>query len=103
VKEASNHNQTVFPSTYRNNTASGSTEVKVDEQIKISAARTGREGQESRYEAYRRGPRQEEIRIHEEDRTRRPVRREEDIRIHEELRYNPRDSRDTRIEIEREQ
>jgi len=78
---------TVFPSTYRDDTANQATDIKVDERINVSTTqRTGREGREARYESYRRGPREER-------------RFEEDVKVYEEDRREPRDSR---VEIERE-
>lgn len=98
----------VFPSSYRSDTVTESTEVKVDEQVNLSTSRVGREGHETRYSSSqasvpRRNRRYEEdVRIYEEDKYR-PGRREETIRIHEEDRYAPASAlRDTRVEIERE-
>ncbi|TKX20787.1 2OG-Fe(II) oxygenase-like protein 7 [Elsinoe australis] len=90
----------VFPSTYRSDAAQS--DDKVDEQVKPSTQRPGREEHESRYEsseAYRRGPRNKNTRyeVDIEEERRRPGRREEDIRIYSEDRRAP---RDTRIEIE---
>ncbi|KAK4986074.1 hypothetical protein LTR50_005534 [Elasticomyces elasticus] len=70
----------------------------------------GREGKESRYSSYTAAlpPRdrryQEDVRVYEEDRQRRPDRREEHIHIHEQDRYtrDPRDTTETRVEIDRE-
>ena len=92
----------VFPSTYRNEETSETTEVKTDERITVEGA--GRDRKRDRYsnqadrdDRYSR----EDIRITEEER-RRPgrVTREEDIRISEDDRYA--DRRDTRVEIDRE-
>ncbi|KAK5170545.1 uncharacterized protein LTR77_005133 [Saxophila tyrrhenica] len=94
----------VFPSSYKNEQTTESTEVKTDEHITVQGA--GREGQRDRNTQQgpsRRDDRysREDIRISEEDR-RRPgrVKREEDIRITEDDRYT--DRRDTRVEIDRE-
>ena len=101
----------VFPSTYRNEQTSETTEVKTDERITVEGA--GREGQRDRDTQQNRPSRRddrytrEDIRITEEERDRRRpgrVRREEDVRITEEDRYDRRDTdrRDTRVEIDRE-
>ncbi|KAK5006292.1 hypothetical protein LTR28_006668 [Elasticomyces elasticus] len=97
-----------FPSTYRNQPAPGeqTTEVK-EERFNLSL---GREGKESKYSSYTAAlpPRdrryQEDVRVYEEDRQRRPDRREEHIHIHEQDRYtrDPRDTAETRVEIDRE-
>jgi len=105
-QHSTDHITTVFPSTYRNDTTQ-STDIKVDEQIKLSASRPGREGHESRYEAYRRGPREdtrfaEDIKVYDEEKYRRPIGKEQEIQIHEEERRGPHIHRDTHIEIERE-
>lgn len=85
----------VFPSTYKNDTTATQTDVKVDEKIKLSTS--GREGNESRFESYsrREGPRkdsryEENVKVYEEDRYRRPVRREEEVRVYEEDRREDR-------------
>lgn len=101
----------VFPSSYRNEQTSETTEVKTDERVTV------KEGAER--EEYRRRfpnqapPRQddrytrEDIRTTEQDRYReRPgrVRREEDVRVYEDDRRDTRiedDRRDTRVEIDR--
>ncbi|GAB7354503.1 hypothetical protein MBLNU459_g4972t1 [Dothideomycetes sp. NU459] len=103
----------VFPSSYRSDTVTESTEIKVDEQVNLSTSRVGREGTETRFPSKpEQGPRQdrryqeEDVRVYEEDRYRRPARGEEKLRVFEEERFNgPRDTRverDTRIEVERE-
>ena len=97
----------VFPSTYRNEQTSETTEVQTDERITVEGAERERvrdrytqQGPKGRDDRYTR----EEVRITEEDRERRRpgrVRREEDIRVTEEDRYDDR-RRDTRVEVDRE-
>lgn len=97
----------VFPSSYRSDTVKESTDIKVDEQVNLSTSRVGREGHETRYASSSvSGSRQdrrpeEEVRVYEEERYRRPERREEKVHIHEEERFAPRDT--TRVQFERDQ
>ena len=84
----------VFPSTYRNEQTSETTEVKTDEQITVEGAERERvrdrytqKGPSQREDRYTR----EDIRITEEDRRRPRGRREEEIRTTEEDRYVERD------------
>ena len=85
----------VFPSTYRNEQTSETTEVQTDERITVEGAE--RERVRDRYT--QQGPKQqrddrytrEEVRITEEDRRRPRGRREEEIRVTEEDRYYERD------------
>ena len=81
----------VFPSTYRNEQASETTEVKTDERITVEE---GAERERVRDRYTQQGPSQredrytrEDIRITEKDRRRPRGRREEEIRITEEDRY----------------
>ena len=81
----------VFPSTYRNEQASETTEVKTDERITVEK---GAERERVRDRYTQQGPSQrddrytrEDIRITEKDRRRPRGRREEEIRVTEEDRY----------------
>ncbi|KAI5236047.1 hypothetical protein E4T43_08834 [Aureobasidium subglaciale] len=79
----------VFPSTYRNDTVTKSTEIKVEEQVKLSNLHGGREGHETRYTSSQAPPSrrsEEEIKVTEKDRYRRPTIREENVHVYEEQR-----------------
>lgn len=104
----------VFPSSYRNQESSETTEVKTDERITVQGA--GREDRRERYNSQagpsRRDDRtyREDVRITEEDRYRRGGRRaediREDIRIREDDRFTgvgrhqDQDRVDTRVEVD---
>ncbi|KAI9657316.1 MAG: hypothetical protein M1821_002996 [Bathelium mastoideum] len=86
----------VFPSSYRSDAVIESTKEEAEVRLPAQASRVGREGHETRYASYqseqtgRRGDRryeEEDVRIYEEDRRRRPARRHEDIRVYEETRH----------------
>lgn len=94
----------VFPSTYRSDTVTKSTEIKVEEQVNLSSSHGGREGHETRYTSSQAPPSrrfEEEIRVTEKDSYRRPGRREENIHIYEEERTSH-PNRQTKISIEQD-
>ncbi|KAG9804055.1 hypothetical protein KCU68_g22421, partial [Aureobasidium melanogenum] len=94
----------VFPSTYRSDTVTKSTEIKVEEQVNLSSSHGGREGHETRYTSSQAPPSrrfEEDIRVTEKDSYRRPGRREENIHIYEEERTS-RPNRQTKISIEQD-
>ncbi|KAG9554310.1 hypothetical protein KCU97_g19054, partial [Aureobasidium melanogenum] len=94
----------VFPSTYRSDTVTKSTEIKVKEQVNLSSSHGGREGHETRYTSSQAPPSrrfEEDIRVTEKDSYRRPGRREENIHIYEEERTS-RPNRQTKISIEQD-
>ncbi|KAK5011371.1 hypothetical protein LTR60_004743, partial [Cryomyces antarcticus] len=83
----------VFPSSYRSDAVTESTEVRVGATLPAQPARVGREGHETRYSSYsaalpNRKDRRYEEHVYEEDRVRRPGRGEEEIHIHEEDRIH---------------
>ncbi|KAK6007096.1 hypothetical protein QM012_006104 [Aureobasidium pullulans] len=93
----------VFPSTYRSDTVTKSTEIKVEEQVNLPSSHGGREGHETRYTSSQAPPSrryEEEIRVTEKD-SYRPGHREEDIHIYEEERTS-RPNRQTKISIEQD-
>ncbi|KAG9682728.1 hypothetical protein KCU95_g14073, partial [Aureobasidium melanogenum] len=93
----------VFPSTYRSDTLTKSTEIKVEEQVNLSSSHGGREGHETRYTSSQAPPSrriEEEIRVTEKD-YRHPGRREENVHIYEEERTS-RPNRQTKISIEQD-
>jgi hypothetical protein len=56
----------VFPSTYKSDTVTNSTEIKVEEQVNLSSSHGGREGHEKRYTSSQAPPSrrfEEEIRV----------------------------------------
>ncbi|KAI5244791.1 hypothetical protein E4T42_07005 [Aureobasidium subglaciale] len=91
----------VFPSTYRNDTVTKSTEIKVEEQVKLSNLHGGREGHETRYTSSQAPPSrrfEEEIKVTEKDRYRPLASREENVHVYEEERaYQP--IRQTKVNI----
>jgi hypothetical protein len=94
----------VFPSTYRSDTVTNSTEIKVEEQVNLSSSHGGREGHENRYTSSQAPPSrrfEKEIRVTEKDRYRQPERREENVHIYEEERSS-RPNRQTKISIEQD-
>lgn len=94
----------VFPSTYRSDTVTNSTEIKVEEQVNLSSSHGGREGHENRYTSSQAPPSrrfEEEIRVTEKDRYRQSGRREENVHIYEEERKS-RPIRQTKISIEQD-
>ncbi|KAG9804053.1 hypothetical protein KCU68_g22422, partial [Aureobasidium melanogenum] len=94
----------VFPSTYRSDTVTKSTEIKVEEQVNLSSSHGGREGHETRYTSSQAPPSrrfEEEIRVTEKDSYRHPGRREENIHTYEEERTS-RPNRQTKISIEQD-
>ncbi|THY78415.1 hypothetical protein D6C87_05729 [Aureobasidium pullulans] len=94
----------VFPSSYRSDTVTQSTELKVEEQVNLSSSHGGREGHETRYTSSQAAPSrrfEEEIKVTEKDRYRQPVRREEKVQIYEEDRTS-RPTRQTRVNIEQD-
>ncbi|CAD0040067.1 unnamed protein product, partial [Aureobasidium pullulans] len=99
-----NSRLTVFPSSYRSDTVTQSTELKVEEQVNLSSSHGGREGHETRYTSSQAAPSrrfEEEIKVTEKDRYRQPVRREEKVQIYEEDRTS-RPTRQTRVNIEQD-
>ena len=94
----------VFPSTYRSDTVTKSTEIKVEEQVNLPSSHGGREGHETRYTSSQAPPSrrfEEEIRVTEKDSYRHPGRRQEDIHVYEEERRS-RPNRQTKISIEQD-
>ncbi|THY16386.1 hypothetical protein D6D00_08917 [Aureobasidium pullulans] len=94
----------LFPSSYRSDTVTQSTELKVEEQVNLSSSHGGREGHETRYTSSQAAPSrrfEEEIKVTEKDRYRQPVRREEKVQIYEEDRTS-RPTRQTRVNIEQD-
>ncbi|KAI4728403.1 hypothetical protein E4T49_03799 [Aureobasidium sp. EXF-10728] len=94
----------VFPSTYRSDTVTKSTEIKVEEQVNLPSSHGGREGHEHRYTSSQNPPSrrfEEEIRVTEKDRYRSPGRREENVHIYEEERTS-RPTRQTKISVEQD-
>lgn len=77
----------LFPSSYRNDVAEEITRTRVEGEV--TTERVGREGQETRHSSFsaslpgRGHQEQEEVRIYDEDRNRRP-RRTEEIKVYEE-------------------
>ena len=99
-----NSRLTVFPSSYRSDTVTQSTELKVEEQVNLSSSHGGREGHETRYTSSQAAPSrrfEEESKVTEKDRYRQPVRREEKVQIYEEDRTS-RPTRQTRVNIEQD-
>jgi hypothetical protein len=93
----------VFPSTYRSDTVTNSTEIKVEEQVNLSSSHGGREGHETRYTSSQAPPSrrfEEEIRVTEKDRYRQSGRREENVHIYEERTSRP--NRQTKISVEQD-
>ena len=101
----------VFPSSYRSDAVEETTEVKVEGEIN---QRVGRDSHEARYSSFsaslpgrkdRTQYTKEEVKVHEDDRERRP-RRKEDVTIYEEEDHHPREHlrhRDrTEVEFSRE-
>jgi len=87
----------IFPSSYRNEDTTETTRVRLEGEANLPqpSSRVGREGDESRYSSFsaslphrrdRTRVGEEEVKVYEEDRTRRP-RREEDVTIYEEDHY----------------
>ncbi|KAI5194404.1 hypothetical protein E4T39_08690 [Aureobasidium subglaciale] len=79
----------VFPSTYRNDTVTKSTEIKVEEQVKLSNLHGGREGHETRYISSQAPPSrrfEEEIKVTEKERYHHPASREGNVHVYEEER-----------------
>ncbi|KAK3074970.1 hypothetical protein LTR53_002139 [Teratosphaeriaceae sp. CCFEE 6253] len=94
----------VFPSAYKNEQATATTEVKTEEKLTVQDA--GREGRDARSQApSRRDDRytRQDIRTTEEDRYRQGTNRNERVRREEDVRVYADDRRDTRVEIDREQ
>ena len=85
----------VFPSSYRSDAATGTTRVRVEGEATLpsgGASRVGREDHETRYSSFsaslpnrkeRTRYEEEEVKVYEEDRIRRP-RRREDVTVYEE-------------------
>ncbi|KEQ93752.1 hypothetical protein AUEXF2481DRAFT_30836 [Aureobasidium subglaciale EXF-2481] len=91
----------VFPSTYRNDTVTKSTEIKVEEQVKLSNLHGGREGHETRYTSSQAPPSrrfEEEIKVTEKDRYRPLASREENVYAYEEERASQ-PARQTKVNI----
>lgn len=100
----------LFPSSYRENTEEETTRTRVEVDSK-KGERVGREDRYSSFSASLPGRKdrtrydEEEIRVSEEDRHRRPARRErdrEEITVHEEGDHRHRDDRRTEVEFSRE-
>ncbi|CAD0081975.1 unnamed protein product, partial [Aureobasidium vineae] len=94
----------VFPSTYRSDTVTKSTGIKVEEQVNLPSSHGGREGHEIRYTSSQAPPSrrfEEEIRVTEKDRYRSPGRREENVHVYEEERTS-RPNRQTKISAEQD-
>ena len=103
----------VFPSSYRNDAAEETTRVRVERE---SNQRVGREGHESKYSSFsaslparkdRTRYDEEEVKVYEEDRERRPRRKEDDVTVYaEEDRYRSdrhhRDHDRTGVEVTRD-
>ncbi|KXT01346.1 hypothetical protein AC578_6640, partial [Pseudocercospora eumusae] len=103
----------VFPSTYKNEQTSETTEVETDERVTVGLQGAGREDRQDRYTSQARPSRRddryrEDIRITEEDRYRRGDRRDrrdrEDIRITEDRQYTGpgrhAEAVDSRVEVD---
>jgi hypothetical protein len=94
----------VFPSTYKSDTVTNSTEIKVEEQVNLSSSHGGREGHEKRYTSSQAPPSrrfEEEIRVTEKDHYRQSGRREDNVHIYEEERTS-RPNSQTKISIEQD-
>ncbi|OCK95812.1 uncharacterized protein K441DRAFT_676683 [Cenococcum geophilum 1.58] len=105
----------VFPSSYRSDAVTEqTTQVKVEGEVNLpsQASHVGREGHETSFTSFSEtvpGERtdrryEEEVRVYEQDRVRRPVQREErreEVRIYEKDRRYPKD-RVSEVEISRE-
>ncbi|MCJ1409916.1 hypothetical protein MMC19_004000 [Ptychographa xylographoides] len=79
----------IFPSSYRSDVAEETTATRTRVEGEVNTERVGREGHETRYSSFsaslpgRGRQEQEEVKVYDEDRNRRP-RRTEDIKVYEE-------------------